>query len=88
MAPRHPLQHGQFHQIVAALASGLVVPADFAAGSAEAIWLTRHTLNHHYRSPGPAFDASFFAEFYGFGGPDAREGLASHQEKRPPRFDP
>jgi len=23
---------------------------------------------------------------YGFAGPDAREGLASHREKRPPQF--
>ena len=32
------------------------------------------------------FDASLAYEFYGFGGPDAREGLASHREKRDPRF--
>jgi enoyl-CoA hydratase len=34
----------------------------------------------------PAFDASLAYEFYGFGGPDAAEGLASHREKRPPVF--
>ena len=32
------------------------------------------------------FDASLAYEFYGFGGPDALEGLASHREKRAPRF--
>ena len=35
----------------------------------------------------PIFDASLAYEFYGFGGPDAREGLASHTEKRAPHFD-
>ena len=34
----------------------------------------------------PRFDASLAYEFYGFGGPDAAEGLASHTEKRAPRF--
>ena len=37
---------------------------------------TKHTLNHWYRQAGPIFDASLAYEFYGFGGPDAREGLA------------
>ena len=32
----------------------------------------------------PAFDASLAYEFYGFGGPDAAEGLAAHREKRAP----
>jgi enoyl-CoA hydratase len=32
------------------------------------------------------FDASLGFEFYGFTGADAREGLASHREKRAPRF--
>ena len=35
---------------------------------------------------GPLFDASLALEFYGFGGPDAAEGAASHREKRPPVF--
>jgi len=35
----------------------------------------------------PAFDASLAYEFYGFGGPDAAEGLASHREKRRPHFE-
>ena len=35
---------------------------------------------------GPVFDASLAYEFYGFGGPDAAEGLAAHREKRAPRF--
>ena len=57
------------------------------AGMAQAaIRWTKHTLNHWYRQAGPIFDASLAYEFYGFGGPDAREGLMSHLEKRPAEF--
>ena len=57
------------------------------AGMAQAaLRLTKHTLNHWCRSAGPAFDASLAYEFYGFGGPDAAEGLASNSEKRIPIF--
>jgi len=35
---------------------------------------------------GPAFDASTALEMLGFAGPEVREGLASHREKRPPNF--
>lgn len=58
-----------------------------AAGAQSAIRWTKHTLNHWYRAAGPAFDASVAYEFYGFGGPDAAEGVASHREKREPRFE-
>ena len=34
----------------------------------------------------PVFDASLAYEFYGFGGPDAVEGLAAHIDKRAPEF--
>jgi enoyl-CoA hydratase len=64
----------------------LAVARSLAAGSAEAIQWTKHTLNNWYRMLGPVFDASLAFEFYGFGGPDAAEGLASHREKRPPVF--
>jgi enoyl-CoA hydratase len=61
--------------------------AEQLAGMAQAaLQFTKHTLNHWYRQAGPVFDASLAYEFYGFGGPDAAEGLASHLEKRPPRF--
>ena len=33
------------------------------------------------------YDGSLAYEFVGFAGPDAAEGLASHTEKRAPRFD-
>ncbi len=64
----------------------LEVARTLAGGAQSALRWTKHTLNHWYRAMGPAFDASLAYEFYGFGGPDAREGLASHREKREPRF--
>jgi enoyl-CoA hydratase len=62
------------------------VATQLAGMAQSAIRWTKHTLNHWYRQAGPAFDASLGLEFYGFGGPDAAEGLASHREKRDPVF--
>lgn len=64
----------------------LDVAVSLASGAQSAIRWTKHTLNHWYRVMQPAFDASLAYEFYGFGGPDAAEGLASHREKRAPKF--
>jgi enoyl-CoA hydratase len=66
--------------------TALDVAVTLAGGAQSAIRWTKHTLNHWYRMMTPAFDASLAYEFYGFGGPDAAEGLASHREKRPPVF--
>jgi enoyl-CoA hydratase len=66
----------------------LDVAVRLSAGSASALAFTKHTLNHWYRVMGPAFDASLAYEFLGFAGADAREGLASHRERRAPRFGP
>jgi len=57
-----------------------------AAGAQSAIRWTKLSLNNWYRMMGPTFDASLGYEFFGFGGPDAREGLDSHVEKRAPNF--
>ena len=57
-----------------------------AGGSPSAIRWTKHALNNWYRDHSSIFDASWGLEFYGFGGPDVAEGLASHLEKRPPDF--
>ena len=65
----------------------LAVAIQLAGMAQSAIRWTKHSLNHWYRQAGPAFDASLGLEFYGFGGPDAAEGLASHREKRDPVFD-
>jgi enoyl-CoA hydratase len=65
----------------------LEIATKLANGAPSAIRWTKHTLNNWYRSMGPTFDASLGLEFLGFGGPEVREGLASHREKRPPQFD-
>jgi enoyl-CoA hydratase/carnithine racemase len=62
------------------------IAADLAQGAQAAIRVTKHSLNHWYRMFAPAFETSLGLEFLGFGGPDVREGLAAHREKRPARF--
>ena len=64
----------------------LEVAVQLAGMAQSAVRWTKHTLNHWYRMAAPIFDSSLGLEFYGFGGPDAAEGLASHVEKRPPVF--
>jgi enoyl-CoA hydratase len=64
----------------------LAVATQLASGAQSAIRWTKQTLNNWYRAQSGILDASLAYEFYGFGGPDAREGLASHTEKRPPEF--
>ena len=66
--------------------TALDVAVALAAGAQDALRYTKHTLNHWYRVMLPAFDASLAYEFSGFANPDAREGLASHREKRAPDF--
>jgi enoyl-CoA hydratase len=67
-------------------AKALDVAGQLADGAQSAIRWTKHTLNHWYRAQSAIFDASLAYEFYGFGGPDAREGLSSHVDKRTPHF--
>jgi enoyl-CoA hydratase len=57
-----------------------------AQGAPNAIRWTKYALNNWLRAAGPAFDASLALEFLGFTGPEAREGLASHRQKRAPDF--
>ena len=64
----------------------LDVAVRLAAGSPTAVRWTKQVLNNWYRAQAGTFDASLAFEFLGFGGPDAAEGLASHREKRDPRF--
>jgi enoyl-CoA hydratase len=65
----------------------MAVATQLAAGAQSAIRWTKQTLNNWYRAQSAILDASLAYEFYGFGGPDAREGLASHAEKRAPHFE-
>ena len=62
------------------------IARQLAAGSRAGIQGTKMALNGWYRQAMPIFDASLGLEFYGFGGPDVVEGVASHREKREPRF--
>ena len=64
----------------------LEVAQRLAAGSPTALRWTKYALNNWLRLAGPTFDASLALEFLGFTGPDVREGLASHREKREPNF--
>lgn len=64
----------------------LAVAQRLAEGAQSAIRLTKYALNNWLRLAGPSFDTSLALEFMGFMGPDAKEGLASLREKRPPGF--
>jgi enoyl-CoA hydratase len=64
----------------------LAVAEQLAGGAQAAIRWTKQTLNHWYRAQSAILDASLAYEFYGFCGPDAAEGLASHKERRAPHF--
>src|SRR5262250_1892229 len=57
-------------------------------GSQSAIRWTKYALNNWLRAMGPTFDTSLALEMLGFSGPEVKEGLASHLEKRPPAFPP
>ena len=59
-----------------------------AEGAQSAIRWTKYALNNWLRAMGPTFDASLALEFLGFTGPEVKEGLASHLEKRQPSFPP
>jgi enoyl-CoA hydratase len=65
----------------------LEVAVRLAGGAQSAIRWTKQTLNNWYRAQSATLDASLAYEFFGFGGPDAREGLTSHTERRDPVFD-
>jgi enoyl-CoA hydratase/carnithine racemase len=64
------------------------VATKLAEGAQTSIRFTKYALNNWLRMMGPAFDASTALEMLGFLGPEVKEGLASHLEKRKPKFDP
>ena len=70
-----------------AQSKALEVAENLASGAQSAIRWTKLSLNNWYRAQSAILDASLAYEFYGLGGPDVREGLASHTEKRAPQFD-
>ena len=58
------------------------------AGPPNAIRWTKLALNNWYRMAMPTFENSLALEMLGFKGPEAKEGLAAHLEKRQPNWDP
>ena len=62
------------------------VASSLAGGAQSALRWTKWSLNNWYRMMGPTFDASLGLEFYGFGGPDAVEGLSAITGRRPATF--
>lgn len=69
------------------LSTAREVAAELADGAPTALRWTKMSLNNWYRQvAGSIFDTSLVLEFHGFGGPEIREGVASHREKRPPDF--
>jgi enoyl-CoA hydratase len=69
-------------------ARAVAIAAKLAEGAQTAIKWTKYSLNNWLRQAGPLFDASLAMEFLGFDGPEVKEGLASHLEKRKPTFPP
>lgn len=59
---------------------------ELSNGAQSAIRWTKYALNNWLRVNGPLFDTSTALEILGFTGAEAREGLASHLEKRKPVF--
>ncbi|NOX51257.1 MAG: enoyl-CoA hydratase/isomerase family protein [Gammaproteobacteria bacterium] len=55
-------------------------------GAPTAIRWTKYSLNNWLRMAGPIYDTSTALEMLGFGGPEAREGVAALKEKRKPNF--
>ena len=69
-------------------AKAVEIAVRLAEGAPNAIRWTKYALNNWLRAAGPIFDASLALEFLGFSSPDVTEGLASHREKRKPKFPP
>ncbi len=69
-------------------AKALEVATKLAEGAQNSIRFTKYALNNWLRMMGPSFDTSLALEMLGFLGPEVKEGLASHLEKRKPKFDP
>ena len=69
-------------------AKAVEIATRLAEGAQSAIRWTKYALNNWLRAMGPTFDTSLALEFLGFTGPEVKEGLASHREKRQPAFPP
>ncbi|MDN5874680.1 MAG: enoyl-CoA hydratase/isomerase family protein, partial [Sinobacteraceae bacterium] len=66
--------------------AALTVARKLSNSAPSAIRWTKYALNNWLRTAGPTFDASLAFEMLGFAGPEIKEGLSSHLEKREPQF--
>jgi enoyl-CoA hydratase len=64
----------------------MAVANKLAAGSQQAIRLTKRSLNGWMNMARPIFESSLAMEMLCFLGEDAKEGVASVREKRAPKF--
>ena len=69
-------------------AKAVEIATRLSQGAQGAIRWTKYALNNWLRAMGPTFDTSLALEFLGFTGPEVKEGLAAHREKRQPVFPP
>lgn len=68
--------------------TALEVADRLARGAPSAVRWTKHALNNWLRAAWPMFDTSMALEILGMTGPEAREGVAAHQQRRRPIFNP
>lgn len=68
------------------LETARMVASKLNNGAQESIAWTKRSMNLWWKQNSAAFEASLALEFLGFRGPDVKEGVASHREKRKPVF--
>lgn len=68
--------------------TALEIATGIANGPPSATRWTKYSVNNWLRMAWPIFDTSAALETLGFTGPELREGLSAHIEKRPRKFDP
>lgn len=66
--------------------TALELACDLARTAPSAVRWTKHSLNNWMRMAWPIFETSLALEILGFSGPEVREGLDAHLEKRKPEF--
>jgi enoyl-CoA hydratase len=65
----------------------LEIAVRLASSAPSAVRFTKYSMNNWLRAMWPTFDASLALELFGFGGPEAQEGIAALTSRRKPVFD-